>query len=94
MHVIRSFRDSDTEKLFSGEAVGKFRPIERQALRKLAALDAAPSLETLALIPGNHLEKLRGDRLGQYSIRVNDRYRLCFAWREGDAWDAEITDYH
>lgn len=93
-HVIRPFRDADTEKLFGGEPVRKFRAIERQALRKLAALDATPSLEVLALIPGNRLEKLRGDRQGQHSIRVNDQYRVCFAWREGDAWDVEIIDYH
>jgi len=92
--VIRSFRNADTEHLFNRESVRRFRAIERQALRKLEALHTAPALDQLATVPGNRLEKLRGDRQGQYSIRINDRWRLCFVWRAGDAYEVEIADYH
>jgi len=61
---------------------------------KLALLNAAVALENLRVPPGNHLEALRGDRAGQFSIRINERYRICFAWREGNAFDVEIVDYH
>jgi proteic killer suppression protein len=64
------------------------------AKRKLAALHAAVSIEDLRIPPGNRLERLRGDRTGQHSIRINDQFRLCFLWREGNAYDVEITDYH
>jgi len=70
------------------------RVLVRSALRKLLLLDAAESLEDLRVPPGNRLEKLGGDRLGQYSIRVNERWRICFRWTEGNADDVEITDYH
>lgn len=92
--MIRSFRDSDTERLFRREAVRRFKAIERQALRKLDMLDAAPDLRTLAELPGNRLERLKGDRDGQCSIRVNDQWRVCFEWREGHAYEVEIVDYH
>jgi proteic killer suppression protein len=92
--VIRSFRSADTERLFNRESVRRFRAIERQALRKLEALHAAPALGHLATVPGNRLEKLRGDRQGRYSIRINDQWRLCFVWRDGDAYEVEIVDYH
>jgi len=92
--VIRSFRSADTERLFNRESVRRFRTIERQALRKLEALHAAPALDQLATVPGNRLEKLRGDRQGQYSIRINDQWRICFVWRAGDAYEGEIVDYH
>ncbi|PYU22753.1 MAG: excinuclease ABC subunit A [Acidobacteria bacterium] len=92
--MIRSFRNADTEHLFNRESVRRFRAIERQALRKLEALHTAPALDQLATVPGNRLEKLRGDRQGQYSIRINDRWRLCFVWRAGDAYEVEIADYH
>ena len=92
--MIRSFRSADTERLFNRESVRRFRTIERQALRKLEALHAAPALDQLATVPGNRLEKLRGDRQGQYSIRINDQWRICFVWRAGDAYEGEIVDYH
>ena len=92
--MIRSFRCVDTERLFRREAVRRFRAIERQALRKLDTLDAAPDLRTLSTLPGNRLERLKGDREGQYSIRINDQWRICFAWREGRAYEVAIVDYH
>ena len=92
--VIRSFRCADTERLFAREAVRRFRAIERQALRKLDVLDAAPDLRTLSTLPGNRLERLKGDRKDQYSIRVNDQWRICFVWRDGHAHEVEIVDYH
>lgn len=70
------------------------RPLERQALRKLHLVDAAPDLRTLSTLPGNRLEVLKGDRKGQYSIRINDQWRICFEWREGHAYEVEIVDYH
>jgi proteic killer suppression protein len=92
--LIRSFRCSDTELLFHRESVRRFKAIERQALRKLDLLDAAPDLRTLSTLPGNRLEALKGDRKGQYSIRINDQWRICFEWREGHAYEVEIVDYH
>ena len=92
--MIRSFRASDTERLFHRDSVRRFKAIERQALRKLNLLDAAPDLRTLSTLPGNRLEKLKGEREGQYSIRINDQWRICFAWREGHAYEVEIVDYH
>jgi len=92
--VIRSFRCADTERLFQRESVRRFRAIERSALRKLDMLDAAPDIRTLATLPGNRLEPLKGDRQGQYSIRINDQWRICFTWREGDSYGVEIVDYH
>jgi len=92
--VIRSFRCADTERLFRREVVRRFRAFERQALRRLDMLDAAPDLQTLSTLPGNRLERLRGDRQGQYSIRINDQWRICFEWRDGHAYEVEIADYH
>jgi proteic killer suppression protein len=92
--VIKSFRSAETERLFRRQHSRKFRSIGRQALRKLDLLDAANTLDVLATLPGNRLEKLRGDRQGQHCIRINDQWRLCFAWREGNAYDVEIVDYH
>ena len=93
--MIRSFRDRETEKVFLREPRTKFdRVIQRAALRKLLLLDAAESVNDLRVPPGNRLEKLSGDRSGQYSIRVNDQWRVCFRWRDGDAYDVEIVDYH
>jgi toxin HigB-1 len=92
--VIRSFRCPDTERLFRRESVKRFKAIERQALRKLDMLDAAPDLRTLATLPGNRLEPLKGDRKGQYSIRINDQWRICFVWSDGHAHEVEIVDYH
>lgn len=92
--MIKSFRCVETERLFRREARRKFRAVERPALRKLDMLDAANDLRTLSAIPGNRLEHLRGDREGQYSIRINDQWRVCFTWRAGDVYEVEITDYH
>jgi proteic killer suppression protein len=92
--VIWSFRCTDTERLFRRESVRRFKAIERPALRKLDLLDAAPDLRTLSTLPGNRLEKLKGDREGQHSIRINDQWRVCFVWREGHAYEVEIVDYH
>ena len=92
--MIRSFRSPDTERLFRREPVPRFKAIERSALRKLDMLDAAPDLRSLASLPGNRLEVLKGDRSGQRSIRINDQWRICFVWREGDAYNVEIVDYH
>ena len=93
--MIRSFRDRDSERVFRRERVGKFGlPLQRASLRKLLLLDAAESLDDLRVPPANHLEKMAGDREGQYSIRINDQWRLCFRWEEGSAYDVEIIDYH
>ncbi|HLE25126.1 MAG TPA: type II toxin-antitoxin system RelE/ParE family toxin [Thermodesulfobacteriota bacterium] len=93
--MIREFADSDTEKLYRGQRPRKLpTQMLRPALRKLLILDAAESLVDLRIPPGNRLEKLKGDREGQYSIRINDRWRICFRWRGGDAYAVEITDYH
>ena len=93
--MIRSFRDKQTERVFSRQGSRKL-PIDAQkiALRKLLILDAAESLQDLLLPPGNRLEKLSGDRSGQYSIRINDQWRICFYWSDGHAFDVEIVDYH
>lgn len=92
--MIKSFRSKQTERLFNRERVREFQSIERAALRKLAMLDAARELRDLAAPPGNRLESLRGDRKGGHSIRINDQWRVCFVWRDGDVYDAEIADYH
>ncbi len=93
--MIRSFRDKETERVFLRERRSKFaRPLRRAALRKLLLVDAAEVLEDLRVPPGNRLEKLVGDREGQYSIRINDQWRICFRWEDGGAHDVEIADYH
>ena len=92
--MIRSFRDPDTEALFADVAVRRFRAIERVARRRLLYLHRARVLADLAVPPGNRLESLKGDRRGQFSIRVNDQWRICFTWKDGDAYDVEIVDYH
>jgi proteic killer suppression protein len=93
--VIRSFRDRDTERLFHRRPTRRLGPeVQRVALRKLRMLDAAETIEDLRMPPGNRLERLRGDRAGQHSIRVNDRWRICFRWTDGEAHDVEIVDYH
>jgi len=93
--VIKSFRDAETQKVFERERVSRWSlQLQRAALRKLLILDAAEQLGDLRSPPGNRLEKLAGDRAGQYSIRVNDQWRICFAWRQGDAYEVEIADYH
>jgi len=93
--VIKSFRDRDTERLFQRRPVRKLgSDIQKVALRKLRMLDAATVLDDLRLPPGNRLEKLKGDRAGQHSSRINQQWRICFRWRSGDAYDVEIVDYH
>ena len=93
--VIRTFRDPETQKIFQRERSRRFSPqVQRVALRKLNILDAAESLNDLRVPPGNRLEKLSGDRAGQHSIRINDQWRICFRWVDGDAYDVEIVDYH
>ena len=92
--MIKSFKTSDTERLFNDERVKDWQSIENVARRKLNMVNAAAKLDDLKVPPGNKLEKLEGDRKGQHSIRINDQYRICFVWREGDAYDVEITDYH
>jgi len=92
--VIKSFRSKDTERLHTREPVKRFRAVERVAQRRLRQLDSAAELRDLASPPDNHLEALKGDRAGQHSIRINDQWRICFVWRDGDAYDVEIVDYH
>lgn len=92
--MIRSFRDADTEALAHGRNVRRFVNIEAVARRKLRQLQIAERIEDLRIPPGNRLEALRGDRVGQYSIRVNDQYRVCFRWTPAGAEDVEIVDYH
>jgi toxin HigB-1 len=93
--MIRSFADRETERLFSRHPAKKLPPdVQRVALRKLRMLNNAHTLTDLQVPPANRLEKLSGDRAGQYSIRINERWRVCFAWRDGDAYDVEIVDYH
>ncbi|MDO9119027.1 MAG: type II toxin-antitoxin system RelE/ParE family toxin [Nitrospira sp.] len=92
--MIRSFRSKATESLFADEDVPSFHAFERIARRKLLLLHRAKSLDDLRVPPGNRLEALRGNRKGQYSIRINDQWRICFVWAQGDARDVEIVDYH
>jgi len=93
--MIRSFRDAETERLWNEEHTRRIpASVRKTAFKKLQMLNAAATLGDLALPPGNRLERLRGDRQGQHSIRINDQYRICFEWREGNAYLAEITDYH
>ncbi len=91
--MIRSCQDKETEKLCNRLPSRKWKSIEKAVRNRLALLDAATSLRDLSL-PGLRLEKLAGDRAGQYSIRINDQFRICFDWRNGDAHGVEITDYH
>lgn len=92
--MIRSFRCSDTEALAAGDQVRRFASIATVARRKLRQLQIAGRLEDLRVPPGNHLEALKADRRGQYSIRINDQWRICFGWTAAGAEDVEIVDYH
>lgn len=93
--VIRSFRSRDTERIFHRQVSSKYpQELRRSALRKLLILDAAERIDDLRVPPGNHLEKLTGNRRGQHSIRINDQWRICFRWHQGDAYEVEITYYH
>ena len=94
--MILGYRDKKTERFASGRAVRDYQGFEQQAVRRLAILNAAPSLRTLRSLPSNRLEALGGDRKGQYSIRVNRQWRVCFEWPEGQSGpsNVEIVDYH
>jgi proteic killer suppression protein len=92
--MIQSFKDADTERLSNGQRVARFISVESVARRKLRQLQIAACLDDLRIPPGNRLEALKGDRADQYSIRVNDRYRICFHWKTGMASDVELVDYH
>jgi toxin HigB-1 len=93
--MIRSFKDAETEKIYTRQMSRKL-PVEIQhvALRKLRMINNAQSLGDLRVPPANHLEKLYGDRDGEFSIRINDQWRVCFIWRDRDAFNVEVTDYH
>jgi proteic killer suppression protein len=93
--VIRSWANDQAAKVFDRQRSRKLPPdVQRVALRKLVMIDAATVLEDLRIPPANRLEKLKGDRDGQWSIRINDQWRVCFRWRDGNAYDVEIVDYH
>lgn len=93
--MIASFRDVEAENLWrSGKGRRLPADLHRRAFKKLAILNAAIALDNLSVPPGNRLEALRGDRAGQHAIRINDQYRICFVWRDGNAFDVEIVDYH
>jgi toxin HigB-1 len=93
--VIKSFADERTAAVFEGIEVRRLpREIQNAARRKLKMIDAATRIDELRVPPGNRLEALKDDRKGQWSIRVNDQWRICFRWRESAAWDVEIVDYH
>ena len=93
--MIKSFADKRTAAIFAGHTVrGLPLQLQQRARAKLLAIDAANRLNDLLIPPGNRLEALRADRRGQYSIRINDRWRICFVWRNGESWEVEIFDYH
>jgi len=93
--MIKGFKDKEAERLFNREPARKLPPeIQRPAFRKLRMLNRAQTLEDLSVPPGNRLESLKGERQGQHSLRINDQWRICFIWREGDAHAVEIVDYH
>lgn len=92
--MIRSFADDETEKVFHHRHSRRHAAFERVALRKLRQIHTVSAVEELLQPPGNRLERLRGDRRGQWSLRINDQYRICFRWRDGDAFEVEIVDYH
>ncbi|MEI9813987.1 MAG: type II toxin-antitoxin system RelE/ParE family toxin [Acidobacteriota bacterium] len=92
--MIRSFRSQETQEIFEGNSVAAFRAMEAAALKRLILLNAARSLLDLSNMRSNRLEKLHADRAGQYSIRVNDQYRICFRWKGVDVFDVELVDYH
>lgn len=93
--MIRSFADDDTERIWRGLRARRFPPdVQAVALRKLMLIDAAERIDDLRVLPGNRLEALKGDRKGQWSIRINGQWRICFKWMKGYAEDIEIIDYH
>ena len=92
--MVRRYRDKRTERFAAGERIKAFSAIERQANRRLTFLENADSLQAVATYPSNRFEALKGDRQGQYCIRINDQWRICFTWQAGNAHDVEIVDYH
>jgi len=92
--MIKTFKCKDTENLFNDKEVKRFRSISRKARIKLELLNATVSLDGLKVPPGNRLEALKGDRKGQYSIRIDSQWRICFKWEDGNTYDVEIVDYH
>ena len=92
--MIRSFRDKKTEQFFAGEMVREFSSFKEVAERKFTLFDNASELKDLRSPPGNRLERLKGDRAGQHSIRINDQWRICFVWKADGPYEVEITDYH
>ena len=92
--MIKSFKCKDTENLLNDKEVKRFRSISRKARIKLEMLNATVSLDGLKVPPGNRWEALRGERKGQYSIRIDSQWRICFKWEEGNTYDVEIVDYH
>ncbi|HPD60146.1 MAG TPA: type II toxin-antitoxin system RelE/ParE family toxin [Thermodesulfobacteriota bacterium] len=93
--MIKSFKNKETEKVYSREGSNKLpQDIQQVALRKMRLINNAKNLNELRIPPANRLEKLKGTRVGHYSIRINDQWRICFTWQKGDSYDVEITDYH
>jgi len=92
--MIKSFACRDPEKLFNDQPVRRFQAFERQARKRLMVLHAAPSIEALMLNPGNRFHSLSGNRKGQYAVSINKQWRICFEWKDGDAHNVEIKDYH
>lgn len=92
--MIKNFKDKNTQSLYEGELVGKWQAIQHQAERRLQILDSATCLNDLKSLPSNRFEALRGDRKGQYSIRINLQWRICFRWEKDEPYDVEIVDYH
>ncbi|NQT55448.1 MAG: type II toxin-antitoxin system RelE/ParE family toxin [Desulfobacteraceae bacterium] len=92
--MIKSFVCRDTEKLFNDQRVRRFQSFERQARKRLMVLHAAPSMKTLMINPGNKFHALKGDRMGQFAISINNQWRVCFEWHDANAFNVEILDYH
>ena len=93
--MVKSFRDKETAKVYAREGSNKLpQDIQQVGLRKLRMINNAKNLSDLRIPPANKLERLKGDREGQLSIRINDQWRICFIWQDGDAYEIEITDYH
>lgn len=92
--MIKTFANKDAQAIYEGKAVKKWRAIARQVEKRLQILDSATCLEDLKYLPSNHFEALKGNRKGQYSIRINIQWRLCFRWHNGEAHEVEIVDYH